>query len=208
MLTSVCGMRLTTYGVGLGWIGLIFFFLAVILTSIALGNVDEIAQKMVKAQNTNLTEDQMRTGKGFINIFDIHVLNRSPFATVLVIILSIYLALQLINLLSSGMLIVGTLKERHLYLLPWLFNNGVALIFGLITQIGMFVQASSTAGMTSFILNILLYIFNILFLALSVYLYYGIYSLYKQLQRTSDLQRPLIPPQSSARNYEGLPNNP
>ncbi|XP_017033196.1 uncharacterized protein [Drosophila kikkawai] len=181
MLTSVCGMRLTTYGVGLGWIGVIFSFLAVILTSIALGNVDEIAQEMVKAQNTNLTEDQMRT--------------------VLVIILSIYLALQLINLLSSGMLIVGTLKERHLYLLPWLFNNGVALIFGLITQIGMFVQASSSSVVPSILISLLTF-------ALSVYLYYGIYSLYKQLQRTSDLQRPLIPPQSSARNYEGLPNNP
>ncbi|KAH8246574.1 hypothetical protein KR032_002837 [Drosophila birchii] len=184
MLNSVCGMRLNTYGVGLGWIGVIFSFLAVILTSIGLGNADAIAQQIVKdSQNTKMTVDEVRTA--------------------LVIVLSIYLALQVINLLASGMLIVGTLKERHLYLLPWLFNNGVTLIFGIATQIGMFVQLSSVS-FTSALPSILVSVVSI---ALSWYLYYGIYSLYKQIQRNSDLQRPLIPPQSSARNYAGLPTN-
>ncbi|KAH8369517.1 uncharacterized protein LOC110184089 [Drosophila serrata] len=184
MLNSVCGMRLSTYGVGLGWIGVIFSFLAVILTSIGLGNADELARQIVEENhNTKLTVDEVRT--------------------ILVIILSIYLALQVINLLASGMLIVGTLKERHLYLLPWLFNNGVTLIFGIITQIGMWVQLSSVS-FTSALPSILV---SLVTITLSWYLYYGIYSLYKQIQRTSDLQRPLIPPQSSARNYEGLPNN-
>ncbi|KAH8254970.1 hypothetical protein KR038_005081 [Drosophila bunnanda] len=131
MLNSVCGMRLTTYGIGLGWIGVIFSFLAVILTCIGLGNVDELAQQIVKenADNKQWTVDQVRTA--------------------LVIVMSIYLALQLINLLASGMLIVGTLKERHLYLLPWLFNNGVTLVFGIATQIAMWVQLSSVSFMSA-----------------------------------------------------------
>ncbi|KAH8253424.1 hypothetical protein KR032_005460 [Drosophila birchii] len=177
MLGSVCGMRLSTYGVVLGWIGVIFSFLAVILTSIGLGNADDIAQQIVKdSQNAQLTEDKVRIA--------------------LVIVLSLYLALQVINLLASGMLIVGTLKERHLYLLPWLFNNGITLIFYIVAQIGMWAQLSSVPS-ASALPSILV---SVLTIALSWYLYYGIYSLYKQLQRNSDLQRPLIPPQTSGKN--------
>lgn len=64
MLNSICGIRLSTYGVCLGWIGVIFSFLAVILVSVSLGYADEIAQQIVKDSNDpTLSVDQVRTGE-------------------------------------------------------------------------------------------------------------------------------------------------
>jgi len=64
MLTSVFGMRLNTYGVVIGWLGVIFSFLATILLSVGLGFVDEIAQQIVDTQkNTEMTLSEVRTGK-------------------------------------------------------------------------------------------------------------------------------------------------
>lgn len=65
MLNSVFFMRLNTYGVVIGWLGVIFSFLATILLSVALGFVDEIAQQIIAAdKSSDLTEEQVRNGKG------------------------------------------------------------------------------------------------------------------------------------------------
>jgi len=37
-------------------------------------------------------------------------------------------------------LIAFAFQERHLLLLPWLINNGVLLVFGIITNIAMLAQ--------------------------------------------------------------------
>lgn len=47
---------------------------------------------------------------------------------------------QLIKLISSVMLISGTLKRNHMHLIPWLFGEGVAMfILVSLTIIGFFV---------------------------------------------------------------------
>ncbi|XP_017051760.1 uncharacterized protein LOC108095245 [Drosophila ficusphila] len=179
MLNSVCCMRLHTYGVVIGWLGAIFSFLGTILVSVALGFADEIAKQIVEQNpSSNLTVDSVRSA--------------------LVIVLCIYLGLTVINLLSSTMLIVGTVKERHLLLLPWLINNGVLMVFGIIANITIWAQMIGSSVPASSVIPMILP--TILSLALSIYLYYGVYSLFKKIQASSELQRPLIPPASQQTN--------
>ncbi|XP_016957891.1 uncharacterized protein LOC108029910 [Drosophila biarmipes] len=172
MLTSVFCMRLNTYGVVIGWLGVIFSFLATILLSVGLGFVDQIAQQIVDTQkNTEMTVSEVRT--------------------VLVILFSVYLALKVINLLASAMLVVGTVKERHLLLLPWLINNGVILAIAVITHIGLWAEIIGSS--VPFLNALPVILLSVLVLVLGWYLYYGIYSLFKQIQASSEMQRPLIP---------------
>ncbi|EDX07743.1 uncharacterized protein LOC6735184 [Drosophila simulans] len=171
MLSRVFCMRLNTYGVVIGWLGVILSFLATILLSVALGFVDEIAQQIAKeSKDSDMTVTQIRS--------------------VLVIIFSVYLALKVINLLASAMLVAGTVKERHLLLLPWLINNGVLLVFGIVTNIAMLAQV---IGSTPFLSALPIILVDVGLLVLTWYLYYGIYSLFKQIQASSEVQRPLIP---------------
>jgi len=65
MLSRVFCMRLNTYGVVIGWLGVILSFLATILLSLALGFVDEIAQQIAKgSEDSNKTATEIRSGKG------------------------------------------------------------------------------------------------------------------------------------------------
>ncbi|KAH8340216.1 hypothetical protein KR067_013685 [Drosophila pandora] len=175
MLRSVFCMRLSTYGMVIGWLGAIFSFLATIILAIALGFSKQIAEEIVKQQTdqTEMTVDQVHS--------------------VLVVILSVYLAFKVINLLASVMLVVGTVKERHLLLLPWLINNGALLAFAVVAHIGLWV--SVIAAKPPFLDALPVILLSVALFVLGWYLYYGIYSLFKQIQASSELQRPLIPPQ-------------
>ncbi|KAH8402033.1 hypothetical protein KR009_009305 [Drosophila setifemur] len=176
MLNSVFCMRLNTYGVVIGWLGAIFSFLASILLAVGLGFVDEVAKMVIKeADNPDVSVDQVRM--------------------VLVIFFSVYLAFQLINLLSSAMLVVGSVKERHLLLLPWLINNGLLLVFVFTSFIFNVISSAPH------ILTVLPWVLGSLaMLALWWYMYYGVYSLFKQIQASSEIQRPLIAPANQQPN--------
>ncbi|KAH8270889.1 hypothetical protein KR018_011305 [Drosophila ironensis] len=172
MLQRVCCMRLNTYGVVVGWLGLIFSFLAVILLATGLGFATEIAQKIAQDINDpNASAEDIRA--------------------IVVVVLGVYLALKVINLLASAMLIFGTVKERHLLLLPWLINNGVLLVFAFIGHITLWVTMVDSKEPISSAVPMVL--FSLAILALLWYLYYGIYSLFKHIQASSEQQRPLIP---------------
>lgn len=64
MLRSVFCMRLSTYGMVIGWLGAIFSFLATIILAIALGFSKQIAEEIVKQQTdqTDMTVDQVHSG--------------------------------------------------------------------------------------------------------------------------------------------------
>ncbi|XP_043643086.1 uncharacterized protein LOC122613127 [Drosophila teissieri] len=178
MLSRVFCMRLNTYGVVIGWLGVILSFLATILLSVALGFVDEIAQQIAKeSKDPDMTTTQIRS--------------------MLIIVFSVYLALKVINLLASAMLVAGTVKERHLLLVPWLINNGVLLVFGIVANIAILAQVIES---TPFVSALPLILVDVGLLVLSWYLYYGIYSLFKQIQASSEIQRPLIPPPTQQTN--------
>ncbi|KAH8285831.1 hypothetical protein KR018_012363 [Drosophila ironensis] len=173
MLQKVCCMRLNTYGVVVGWLGLIVSFLAVILLATCLGFSTEIAQKIANAFAVDIR-------------------------AIVVLVLVAYLALKLINLLASALLIFGTVKERHLLLLPWLINNGLLLVYDFIVNITLWViMVNSKESISTVVLMVL---FSLAYRALLWYLYYGIYSLFKHIQSSSEQQRPLIPQEAQQGN--------
>ncbi|XP_023161726.2 uncharacterized protein LOC111593285 [Drosophila hydei] len=171
MLTRLCCMRLNTAGVVLGWLGVVGSLLGVILVSTVLGYADVITQRVL---------ENMKNGGASYD--EIHL--------VIVIGCSVYLGIILLNLLSSAMLVLGTMKERHLMLLPWLINSAVGLVFSILYHLAI-VTATLTSGSNfGSALGVLIPTFVVL--GLQIYIYYGIYSLYKQIQRTREQQRPLI----------------
>ncbi|XP_033250766.1 uncharacterized protein LOC117189817 [Drosophila miranda] len=148
---------------GMG-LGAIWSFLAVILISTALGYADKISEEIAKnTKDPNMTAIQIRT--------------------LLVIVLSIFLALKVINLLSSALLVMGTVKERHLLLLPWLINSGITLAFTIISTVLLWVEAIGS-GPVAEALSVVFVSGGLV--VLWWYLYYGIYSLFKHIQLTSD----------------------
>ncbi|XP_030561069.1 uncharacterized protein LOC115762837 [Drosophila novamexicana] len=170
MMERVCCMRLSTAGVVLGWIGVVSSFVLTILLATILGNADVIARSIVG----NMTEDAVKYD-------EIHM--------GLIVSCSVYLGIFVLNLLASGMLILGTMKERHLMLLPWLINSGVGLIFSIIYHFVVLILAL-TGGQIDRIVPVLIVTF--IGLGLHIYIYCGIYSLFKQIQLTREQQQPLI----------------
>ncbi|EDW61368.1 uncharacterized protein [Drosophila virilis] len=170
MMERVCCMRLSTAGVVLGWIGVVSSFVLTILLSTILGNADVIARSIVG----NMTEDAAKYD-------EIHM--------GLIVSCSVYLGIFVLNLLASAMLILGTMKERHLMLLPWLINSGVGLILSIIYNFVVLILALSSAQIDR-IVPVLIVTF--IGLGLHIYIYCGIYSLFKQIQRTREQQQPLI----------------
>ncbi|TDG47869.1 hypothetical protein AWZ03_005650 [Drosophila navojoa] len=170
MLTRLCCMRLNTAGVVLGWLGVVGSLLGVILVSTILGYADVIAQGMVGNKTTVQSYDEVHSA--------------------IVIGCSVYLGIILLNLLSSALLILGTMKERHLMLLPWLINSAVGLFLSIVSNI-IVLGASISAG-TDFGRVLAAMIPTALILALQIYIYMGIYSLFKQIQQTREQQRPLM----------------
>ncbi|EDW72459.1 uncharacterized protein Dwil_GK20699 [Drosophila willistoni] len=171
MLTKLFCFRLNTAGVIIAWIGIVGSLFTTIILGICLGNIDELVKAMVKSWNDpDITEAEIR-----------------PYA---IIVLSIYLALTVLQMLASGMLLIGTNKERHLWLLPWLFNNAISLAVGFIYNLSLWIMfLSKHMSFLSVLPSIILYFLSTAF---SVYIFYGIYSLYKQIQATREEQRPLI----------------
>ncbi|XP_030387162.1 uncharacterized protein LOC115633816 [Scaptodrosophila lebanonensis] len=180
MLNKCCFMRLHTAGMVIGWVGIVGSFISVIVLSVVLANVDELVKAIVD-HDPNVNGAGIRTG--------------------VVVFCSIALAFAIINLLSSTMLVVGTVKERHLMLVPWLVNSGAALFFSVIQNITVWIMMISNSAPVSEILPY--FLFAGLALAFQFYIYYGIYSLFKHIQAGGDQQSPLIRPvpQQSGTTY-------
>ncbi|XP_068146376.1 uncharacterized protein [Drosophila tropicalis] len=178
MLTKLFCFRLNTAGVIIAWIGIVGSLLTTIILGICLGMIDELVKAMVKNWNDpEITEADIR-----------------PYA---VIVLSIYLALSVIQMLASGMLLIGTNKERHLWLLPWLFNYGISIAVGFIYNLSVWIMLlSKNMSFLSVLPSMIIYLLSTAF---SMYVFYGIYSLYKQIQASRDEQQPLISDQDQVR---------
>ncbi|XP_064543906.1 uncharacterized protein LOC135432254 [Drosophila montana] len=170
MMEKVCCMRLSTAGVVLGWIGVVASFIGTILLATILGNADVIAKSILG----NMTD-------GAAKYDEIHM--------GLIVSCSVYLAIVVLNLLASGMLILGTMKERHLMLLPWLINSGVGLLFSIIYHFVLLILALTSAQIDRIVPVLIV---TLIGLGLHIYIYCGIYSLFKQIQLTREQQQPLI----------------
>ncbi|XP_017023883.1 uncharacterized protein [Drosophila kikkawai] len=149
MLSKVFCMGLNTYGLVIGWLGVVCSILEVIPLFVVVG---------LLVGDDKSVDDEKRSN--------------------LVIVLSIGLPVVVINLLISGMLIMGTVKKRHLLLLPWLIWSGVCLALISLADFCYWVLLLSSPSLAA--LPILL--FSVAFFVLQWYLYNGIYSLYREIQ--------------------------
>jgi len=169
MLTNFCGFRLNTLGVVIGWLGTIFSMIGVVIWALALGNVSSITDAVVK-NNPDVSPDTIERA--------------------IIIVGSIYLVLIAINLIASIMLIVGTMKERHLMLLPWLINSGISLLFNFIYYIAVLINFINVGAPLGSILFTM--IISGLFWGIHYMIWYAIYSLYKGIQAMREQQRVLL----------------
>ncbi|KAH8275651.1 hypothetical protein KR026_012024 [Drosophila bipectinata] len=179
MLQGVCCMNLNTYGMVIGWLGAISSLIGTIILSVALGFTDHLIHRPIYDP---------------YDPYDSYSSKETALAVLPVAALSVLLVFKVINLLSSVLLIVGTVKQRHLLLLPWMINSSVFLVIASFAHMAMCIGLMNTNG--AFPQALLPIMLMGSFLALGWYLYYGIYSLFKQIQASSKIERPLNPPQT------------
>ncbi|XP_065367315.1 uncharacterized protein LOC135960051 [Calliphora vicina] len=186
-MNHLCGIRLSTVGVVVGWFNLIGAVFSTILLIVAFTRIDEVVQ---------MIEEQMKDP------------NNVDIRTAVIIALSIYLTVSLANVFASAMLIVGTVKERHLLLTPWLINAYIFIFFNVLNFIYMtYVSIVSSVPIGSMIFAIVAAGLSLVF---QCTIWNAIYSLYQQIRANRDLQQRLLPTTSnnSYTNYTKMPATP
>ncbi|XP_037716648.1 uncharacterized protein LOC119551394 [Drosophila subpulchrella] len=91
---------------------------------------------------------------------------------------SFYLAFNVSHLLSSSLLIFGTIRERHHLLFPWLINRGIVL-FGSIMLTIYYIKANDS----------LPFLQCLVFILFNCFLFSGIYSLLNDIEASNELPR-------------------
>ncbi|KAM7345053.1 uncharacterized protein ACRADG_011521 [Cochliomyia hominivorax] len=176
-MNHLCGIRLSTVSMVVGWLNLIGAIFSTIILIVAFARLDEVI-KMIQEEMDNKNVD---------------------ISTTVIIALSVYLTISLANVFASAILIVGTVKERHLLLAPWLINAYIFIFFNVLNFIYMiYVSIAASFPIGSVIFGILT---AGLSLAIQCTIWNAIYSHYKQLRANSDLQQRLLPTSSSGPSY-------
>ena len=177
MMSRLCCMRLNTAGVVIGWIGSVFSLIYSILIILGLSRVDDLAKAIYGHLNEkDMTEDNLRKG--------------------LIVVFSIYLTINVINLVASALLVAGTIKERHLMIVPWLINSGLSLCFNFVYLLYIVVMGISVkAPVGSILVSIL---FAAVGLVIQYVIWYAIYSLFKTLQQRREQRQQLLPTTGSS----------
>ncbi|XP_011188536.1 uncharacterized protein LOC105215989 [Zeugodacus cucurbitae] len=174
MLNKYFCFRLETAAMIIGWFETIGSLLSVLLFGFCLGYVDDIVKQIIdKAQeNDQPNPDEIR-----------HVL---------VIGFVFFIVLSAINLFASICLLLGTIKERHLLLLPWLLNSLVSLLFCFIYYTLLIDYVISRDISFSSVFGSILPI--ILGLVLKIYTWLAMYSLFKNIRNNREQREQLLRP--------------
>lgn len=186
-MNNFCGLRLSTVGIVVGWFNLIGAVFTTIILSVAFTRIDDIVK---------LIEDEMND----VNNDEVGI------RTAVIIALSVYLTTSIANVIASAMLIVGTVKERHLLLTPWLINAYIFIFFNVLNFIYMiYVAVAKSLPIGSILLAL---ISTGISLAIQCSIWNAIYSLFKQIRANRDLQQRLLPASSSSPpNYTSVSTN-
>lgn len=170
--------ELLTTGLIVGWLGIVESFTSVVSGFIMVENIDVyINPKYFPDTDPELVRRMV------INMLGANI------------------ALNMIDLLASGMLVAGTVKRNRLYLLPWLINTGFSLLLGLLasTLLMFLVFSADKMSITTsvFILMVLLAT-----MGFSVYTWLAVHSLYHLLRsQESEYQRLIDGNQSGQPTY-------
>ncbi|KAH8397061.1 hypothetical protein KR215_008125 [Drosophila sulfurigaster] len=202
-LKKVACMRLQTAGVVVGWLGVVFSSLAIIITACAVGHSDKIAGVISKTLLDKTDQDTHDTIQTFIVLYG-----------------SFYLGVCILHFLAAGFLVIGAMKNRHLMLLPWLVLNALGIFLNILSlllstfdtdtdYLPYFFRFFTTFIYSSEILCSLFLLFvninSYIWYSLSVlyvYIYWGIVSLYHHIQMNKDAGHEM-----TCRVAEPLPQN-
>ncbi|KAH8261562.1 hypothetical protein KR044_011188 [Drosophila immigrans] len=160
LLQKVGCLRLHTAGVVVGWLGVAGALLTIIISGYLIGFADSSADYLISAIGVR-SNPESHEGIG----------------TVIVVYGCIFLGGAINSGLAAGLLVFGTIKNRHLMILPWLVVHAFGIFFtGLLILIASYVELT------------LMFLAGLLYLALYCYIYLGIVSLYKQIQMKNDVE--------------------
>ncbi|XP_059614461.1 uncharacterized protein LOC132260405 [Phlebotomus argentipes] len=183
-----CCFSLKTGGVILGWIGAVSSFLVLVITLIAMCNVDTIVKALVEqTQEKQLDPEMIKT---YVQIF-----------------LGLYIAVSLIGLISASLLIAGAVRRNRYLILPWLITTGINVVLGCIVAICQVVGAMTHDIGAGFAVLLLMGAI----IAFEIYLWLAILSLFQHLreeERNSVSPAALIykapPPNDGLPSYTGF----
>jgi hypothetical protein len=195
----------------LGWIGAIESLVVVILTTIGLTHVPEIMDHLrnetrmpsLKMEAINETHVSLfRRHRGEMTTEDEMFIERGMYA-----ILTLNLIVNVVTLISSLLLITGSIKRNSKYLIPWLVCEALCLIFSSFAAISKsFEMALYKESVIEGFGTILVICF---FVGIEVYLYLCVYSLYQTLKTEEKNQRQMqmneINQATQKDHHDGLP---
>ncbi|XP_075166632.1 uncharacterized protein LOC142238795 [Haematobia irritans] len=107
-MENICGCRLTKVGLTIGWFTLIVGLIFGILLSVAFERLDylvQIVERQILTPHTNL---------GIRNV--------------VISVICLYFFLSVVDVITSFLLILGTVKKRHRLLIPWLVCFAIFII--------------------------------------------------------------------------------
>ncbi|XP_073845140.1 uncharacterized protein [Musca autumnalis] len=186
-MNSLCGFRLSTVGIVIGWFNLIGSIFSTIILCVAFTRLDELVK---------FIQDNVDTSNATDNV---------GIRTAVIITLCVYLTTSVTNVIASSLLIVGTVKERHLLLAPWLVNAYIFIFYNVLNFIYMIYVSIAKGLPVGSVIGTL--IGTALSLVIQLIIWNAIYSLFKQIRANRDLQQRLLPTTSAAQypNYTKMP---
>ncbi|KAH8371545.1 hypothetical protein KR093_007958 [Drosophila rubida] len=165
VLKKVGCLRLHTAGVVVGWLGVVGAFLSIIIAACLIGYADDFVTFMFRYLGAEPDPD-----------------THSFFKKMIVMYSCIYLGAAIVSGVASGFLVYGTMKNRHLMILPWLVIHAIGIFANFLSLLGA--AYAMFGGPIEKTLNFFLAIASF---SLYLYLYIGIYSLYKYIQSNGDV---------------------
>ncbi|XP_034479492.1 uncharacterized protein LOC117785527 [Drosophila innubila] len=177
MLNSLFCVNLRTAGKTISWISIVFSLILTVAFSFILNEIKPVSYISL--------EDSYALREGFIYV------------------ISFCLTIALLNLLISIFLVLGIIKERHLLFLPWLICSGIVLTLGTFLNLFCFISSLVLIN-TSRGYEPLYSICIFIVLAFGIYIYCGIYSLYKQVEYSYKQKYPLNNRMDATAGYSHL----
>uniref|UniRef100_A0A336LRF1 CSON013003 protein n=1 Tax=Culicoides sonorensis TaxID=179676 RepID=A0A336LRF1_CULSO len=155
--------QLQTGGVILGWLGIISATFSIVFASVSFGFITQIAELIMEKE---VNEDAVPTVLG----------------TFIALMLVCFLILNIIALIASICLVIGTIKNKHLLLLPWLVSElGAIILFGLFLIFDFFsLFANNGIDVGEKFLS---FVFSFIFLVFDIYLWLCVCSLYHKIKQ-------------------------
>ncbi|XP_055858786.1 uncharacterized protein LOC129921124 [Episyrphus balteatus] len=174
----LCCLRLNTAGVVVGWVCGILSLFYIVLYALLISNLDEIIKYIVEQGGSPAEK-----------------LDPSTVRSVVIAIVAIALTICVVNLISSVLLVAGTIQERHMMLVPWLINNGFALSLSVLNLIYFIVSCIHVGKSFGMIFGMTLGL--LIPIAIQYYIWTAIYSLFRVIRSSRERQQ-LIPPTTGA----------